>query len=40
MILVEFLGFAMADRDVSDTELGLLLTEDRLVVLAQQVVAA
>lgn len=39
-ILVEFLGFVMADQDVSDIELDLLLTEDRLIVLVQQVVVA
>lgn len=39
-ILVEFPGFVMVDPDVFDIELDLLLTEDRLIVLVQQVVAA
>lgn len=37
-ILVEFLGFVVTDQDVSDIELDLLSMEDRLIVLAQQVV--
>lgn len=39
-IPVEFPGFVMTDQDVSDIELDLLLTEDRLIVLVQQVVVA
>lgn len=38
--LVEFLVFVMADRDVSDTELGLLLTVGQLTVLVRPAVAA
>lgn len=40
VILVEFPEFVMADQDVSDIELDLLLMEDRLIVLVQQVVVA
>lgn len=39
-ILVEFPGFVMTDQDVCDIELDLLSMEDRLTVLAQQVVVA
>lgn len=38
MILVEVPGFVTVDQDVFDIELDLLLTEDRLIVLVQQVV--
>lgn len=39
-ILVEFPGFVTADQGVSDIELDLLLTEDRLIVLVQHWVVA
>lgn len=38
--ILEFPGFVIADQDVSDIELDLLLTEDQLIVLVQQVVVA
>lgn len=37
---LEFPGFVLADQDVSDIELDLLLMEDQLIVLVQQVVVA